>query len=125
MYAYSRESANLRLPRQPNHLLGYRRTFIALYFRNLNDLFAVRREILPIAQKNAEALDAVDAYAEVIGGQADVEMSYADEDEEGGYVAKSSRISGAGATSPSDYVIDIREYDIPYYLRVAIDKGKR
>lgn len=22
-----------------------------------------------------------------------------------------------------DYIIDIREYDIPYYLRVTIDKG--
>lgn len=96
----------------------------------MNDLFTVRREIQPLAQKNAAALDAVDAYAEVVGGAggggyADVEMGYADEDEEGGYVAKSSRITGGGgASSPSDIIIDIREYDVPYYLRVAIDKGR-
>lgn len=23
-----------------------------------------------------------------------------------------------------DYIIDIREYDVPYYVRVAIDLGK-
>lgn len=23
----------------------------------------------------------------------------------------------------SDYIIDIREYDVPYHVRVAIDKG--
>lgn len=26
--------------------------------------------------------------------------------------------------SPGDSILDIREYDLPYYLRVAIDKGK-
>lgn len=24
----------------------------------------------------------------------------------------------------SDYVVDIREYDVPYHVRVAIDKGR-
>lgn len=32
--------------------------------------------------------------------------------------------AGAGSSgSASDAILDIREYDIPYYLRVAIDKG--
>ena len=26
-------------------------------------------------------------------------------------------------TDPSDYIVDIREYDVPYHVRVAIDKG--
>jgi DNA polymerase epsilon subunit 1 len=24
----------------------------------------------------------------------------------------------------SDFIVDIREYDVPYHVRVAIDKGK-
>lgn len=24
----------------------------------------------------------------------------------------------------SDFILDIREYDVPYHVRVAIDKGK-
>jgi DNA polymerase epsilon subunit 1 len=27
------------------------------------------------------------------------------------------------ATDPSDFIVDIREYDVPYHVRVAIDKG--
>jgi DNA polymerase epsilon subunit 1 len=28
-----------------------------------------------------------------------------------------------GATDASDAIVDIREYDVPYHVRVAIDKG--
>jgi DNA polymerase epsilon subunit 1 len=27
------------------------------------------------------------------------------------------------AIDPSDFIVDIREYDVPYHVRVAIDKG--
>lgn len=27
------------------------------------------------------------------------------------------------ASDPSDFIVDIREYDVPYHVRVAIDKG--
>lgn len=77
-------------------------------------------------------MDAVDTYAEVINnndyGNPDIAMSFGDDDHNGmegnesGFVAKSSRV--AGGTSPSEFIIDIREYDVPYYLRVAIDKGE-
>jgi hypothetical protein len=109
---------------QPNHLLGYRREYIALFFRNQNDLFSVRRELLPIATKNREMLDAVDTYAEVISGETMFEMDY-DIEESG--KSKSFAQAGAGAGtagSASDSILDMREYDIPYYLRVAIDKGE-
>lgn len=28
-----------------------------------------------------------------------------------------------GPVDPSDSIVDIREYDVPYHVRVAIDKG--
>lgn len=49
----------------PNHLLGYKRTFLELKFANVNDLMGARRDIMPIAEKNKKNMDAMDAYAEV------------------------------------------------------------
>lgn len=49
----------------PNHLLGYKRTFLELKFSNVNDLLAARRDIMPIAEKNKKNMNAMDAYAEV------------------------------------------------------------
>lgn len=49
----------------PNHLLGYRRTFLELRFSNVTDLLSARRDIMPIAEKNKKNMNAMDAYAEV------------------------------------------------------------
>ena len=29
-----------------------------------------------------------------------------------------------GIIDASDYIVDIREYDVPYHVRVSIDRGK-
>ena len=49
----------------PNHLLGYRRTFLQLSFENVSDLLAVRKVILPIAENNRKNANAMDTYTEV------------------------------------------------------------
>ena len=49
----------------PNHLLGYRRTFLRLAFENVNDLLAVRRVVMPLAEANKKTINAMDTYAEV------------------------------------------------------------
>ena len=49
----------------PNHLLGYKRTLLQLSFANVSDLLAVRKGIMPIAEKNRKKVNALDAYAEV------------------------------------------------------------
>lgn len=51
--------------KMPNHLLGYRRTFLEVRFANVNDLMAAKRDIMPIAEKNKKNFNAMDAYAEV------------------------------------------------------------
>ncbi len=51
--------------KMPNHLLGYRRTFLELRFANQDDLLRARRDVIPIAEKNKKSLNAMDAYAEV------------------------------------------------------------
>jgi DNA polymerase epsilon subunit 1 len=49
----------------PNHLLGYRRTFLQLSFTNVNDLLAVRKIVGPVVEKNRKKINAMDTYAEV------------------------------------------------------------
>lgn len=114
--------------------MGYRREYISLAFRNQNDLFTVRRDLLPLATKNREMLDAVDTYAEVVAGESSVDqlgaaaMEIDMEDAWGGGGGGASRggfVKDAKdkQMNPQDAILDIREYDVPYYLRVAIDKS--
>lgn len=49
----------------PNHLLGYRRTFLRLGFANVGDLLNVRRTVMPIAENNKKNVNAMDTYEEV------------------------------------------------------------
>lgn len=49
----------------PNHLLGFRRSLLELRFDNVQNLLAVRRDILPIADKNKKGMNAMDTYAEM------------------------------------------------------------
>jgi DNA polymerase epsilon subunit 1 len=49
----------------PNHLLGFKRTFLELRFNNVSDLLGCRRDIMPIADKNRKSMGAEDVYAEV------------------------------------------------------------
>ena len=54
-----------RTTMKPNHLLGYKRLFLQLNFTNVTDLLAVRKAIMPVAERNKKKMDAMDTYAEV------------------------------------------------------------
>jgi len=99
----------------PNHLLGYRRTFIKIDFHNVNDLLAVRKVLMPIAEENRKKVDAMDIYAEVANSRAGFDIF--DDNQE---TRKPTSFVEA-----SDYIVDIREYDVPYHVRVSIDKDIR
>lgn len=82
----------------------------------------IRRELLPLALANSAKLSAVDAYADVVGMSAE---------NGGGGMEEEGKAWGAEETEqkkrerePAECIIDIREHDIPYYLRVAIDLGE-
>ncbi|ROT37963.1 DNA polymerase epsilon catalytic subunit A [Sodiomyces alkalinus F11] len=97
----------------PNHLMGYRRTFIELRFQNVTDLMAARREIMPIAEKNRKNVDAMETYAEVSMATGDFDL-FDD-------IPDDDRRANASFADASDYIVDIREYDVPYHVRVMID----
>lgn len=112
----------------PNHLLGHRRLFLQLHFRNVSDLLTVRRDVMPLALANSAKLDAVDAYAEVVNAVASAAVSIDIPEEwgdEAGTSASASRGAGSRDKDPREGIIDIREFDVPYYLRVAIDNDLR
>ena len=102
--------------KMPNHLLGYRRTFLQLSFANVSDLLSVRKTIMPIAEKNKTSLDAMDTYAEV----ASTIAGFDNFDEERTHEKRPNSILDATV-----FIVDIREYDVPYHVRVAIDKNIR
>ena len=86
----------------------------------------VKREILPLALANSAKFTAVDAYADVVG------MSGANlaphEDDHGEGSSKAWGLEEGDAKrrerEPGECIIDIREHDVNYYLRVAIDLGE-
>lgn len=115
--------------KQPNHLLGARRTFLQLCFRNVQDLLGVRKELLPLAQANAAKRSAVDAYADMVSA-----TTHASSAMDIDYPSNSSSSHAAwgaedaqtrGDKDPRECIVDIREYDVPYYLRVAMDNEIR
>ncbi|KAL9639377.1 MAG: hypothetical protein Q9164_000959 [Protoblastenia rupestris] len=101
----------------PNHLLGYRRMFLQLAFENVSDLLSVRRDIMPVAEKNKQSLNAMDTYAEVASTNAGFDLF---DDDKLHNDIRTNIIADA-----SDYIVDIREYDVPYHVRLAIDKDIR
>ncbi|KAG1874953.1 hypothetical protein F4604DRAFT_1763232 [Suillus subluteus] len=102
----------------PNHLMGHRRLYLQLCFRNVSDLLAVRRDVAPLALANGAKRDAIDAYAEVVAAAStSVEV-------EGEWAGISNATSHRDRDAPS-CIVDIREFDVPYYLRVAIDNEMR
>ncbi|KAH7922539.1 DUF1744-domain-containing protein [Leucogyrophana mollusca] len=106
----------------PNHLMGHRRTYLQLCFRNVSDLLTVRRDIHPLALANGAKRDAVDAYAEVVSATATAGMNI---ELEGEWAEIGGSTSNHKDKDPRDCIIDIREFDVPYYLRVAIDNEMR
>ena len=53
--------------KMPNHLLGYRRTFLQLSFANVGNLLNVRKIVKPTAEKNKNNVNAMDTYVEFAG----------------------------------------------------------
>ncbi|KAK5939655.1 DNA polymerase epsilon catalytic subunit [Knufia obscura] len=96
--------------KMPNHLVGYRRTFLKLSFWNVSGLLECRRVVMPIAEGNREKLDAMDTYAEVAGGF-----------DGNGFDEMDGQVRPGSVLDASDFIVDIREYDVPYHVRVTID----
>jgi len=86
---------------QPNHLSGIKQKFVKLSFRNVQDLMFCRKQVMPIAEHNKKKENQNAAYEAFSNG------------------------NGKGQGKVSDNIVGLREYDVPYHVRVAIDNEIR
>lgn len=89
-----------------NHLVGLKKTLIKLSFTNSNNLFEARRALMPIIQENNRSKRQRDIY-------------------------RNNTMNFQGKQNNSEQIDikelleDIKEYDVPYHVRVSIDKDIR
>lgn len=86
----------------PNHLSGRLRPYVRLEFRSVSDLIAVRTVLKPLVERNARRA----AEADVVTHEG---------------FGRGSRGGGGQAADPLRLLVDIREHDVPYAMRAAID----
>ncbi|KAM8961963.1 DNA polymerase epsilon catalytic subunit A [Pelodytes ibericus] len=94
----------------PNHLVGLKRSYIKLSFHSVDDLVKVRKDISPAVRKNKERDHASDTYTAMLSS-ALAGSSMAAEEE-----GPSKKIS-----DQMENIVDMREYDVPYHVRLSID----
>lgn len=98
----------------PNHLVGLKKTLLKLVFHNISDLLAARRILAPIIKENEMKNETRDVYSalKVTGmtGENNFDITNS---------------STTEYTDPTQLISDIREYDVPYHVRVSIDADIR
>ncbi|KAJ3294019.1 DNA polymerase epsilon catalytic subunit [Borealophlyctis nickersoniae] len=92
-----------------NHLLGNTRKALKLSFHNVQSLLQVRKVLLPASERNKRKNASCTGYADV------AELTAKD----------SGKSVSKGTRDALEYIEDLREYDVPYYIRAAIDKDLR
>lgn len=99
----------------PNHLSGKKAVYVKLSFFTVADLVTVKQALAPVVEKNQQQQQARQAYE--LQGQTAREQAAAHDDELlfGGDLAR------AGSDDSASALLELREYDVPYAMRVAID----
>lgn len=82
-----------------NHLVGLKRQYLKLSFLSVEDLMKVKREIIPAVRKNRERDKSYELYTSYLEDEA-VPKKVVDQ---------------------MDNIMDIKEHDVPYHIRVSID----
>lgn len=100
----------------PNHLVGLQKTLIKLTFHNISDLLSARRLLTPIIKDNQANRDSRDVF-QVLNFN---NVNNSDFNNNGFSSAVDNSI-----TDPLTLIDDIREYDVPYHVRVSIDENIR
>ncbi|XP_060536886.1 DNA polymerase epsilon catalytic subunit 1 [Cylas formicarius] len=91
----------------PNHLIGLKQKYIKLSFYNQTDLVKVRRELLREVRKNKGRQSENAFYTELLASSLTSNLTE----------SNSTKVN----SDQMENIIDIREYDVPYHVRVSID----
>ncbi|KAK1354606.1 DNA polymerase epsilon catalytic subunit [Heracleum sosnowskyi] len=92
-----KEDLNLK-----NHLSGIRKTYLKISFDTVHQLMNVKSDLVHVVKRNQAEFDAAQAYESILAGR-----------------------SKQRTQDFIDYISDLREYDVPYHIRFAIDKDVR
>ncbi|VIO96069.1 DNA polymerase family B, exonuclease domain containing protein [Brugia malayi] len=86
-----------------NHLSGLKRTYLKISFPSLSELLKFKKDITPILKRNQEREKQTTSYTNLLTRHFGLQEVLSDE---GGVLEK---------------IIDLREHDLPYQMRVCID----
>ncbi|XP_060169809.1 DNA polymerase epsilon catalytic subunit A-like isoform X1 [Lycium barbarum] len=85
-----------------NHLSGLHRSYLKVSFDTVQQLMHVKRDLTHIVERNQTKFDTIEAYESILTGK-----------------------SKQRSQDFIDYITDLREYDVPYHVRFAIDNDIR
>lgn len=91
----------------PNHLTGIKQLFLKISFYNQNSLIKTRKFFMTVLENNITRSKKKDIFAEILGS------TYAPQTTASKFCYKNME--------PTNFILDIREYDVPYHVRVSID----
>ncbi|MCD7471233.1 DNA polymerase epsilon catalytic subunit A [Datura stramonium] len=81
-----------------NHLSGLHRSYLKISFDTVQQLMHVKSDLTHIVERNQMKFDTIEAYESILTGK-----------------------SKQRSQDFIDYITDLREYDVPYHVRFAID----
>uniref|UniRef100_A0A182REB1 DNA polymerase epsilon catalytic subunit n=1 Tax=Anopheles funestus TaxID=62324 RepID=A0A182REB1_ANOFN len=98
----------------PNHLSGLKQNLLKLSFPNTTQMNKVKRDLNSAVRKNRERAKANTYYMQMLSTSLSTAIRFDGTDE------------GEGSTPNQnvdfyDHIVDMREHDVPYHVRVSID----
>lgn len=100
----------------PNHLAGIKRTFIRLRFHDIDDLMKARKELQPIVKRNIEREKEQETRPELAILKRGTSTNVRSSD-----LIVNGLSNANVAEKQIDGIIELREFDVPYHIRVCID----
>ncbi|OAY51429.1 DNA polymerase epsilon catalytic subunit A [Manihot esculenta] len=85
-----------------NHLSGLRKLYLKISFSTVQQLMDVKKDLLHVVARNQEKFDTAEAYEALLTGKREQRPQ-----------------------DLLDCIVDLREYDVPYHVRFAIDNDIR
>ncbi|XP_052865449.1 DNA polymerase epsilon catalytic subunit 1 [Anopheles cruzii] len=98
----------------PNHLSGLKQNLLKLSFPNTTQMNRVKRDLNVAVKKNREREKANTFYMQMLSSSLSTAIRW-EEDEESEGRAPNQNVDFY------DYIVDMREHDVPYHVRVSID----
>ncbi|KAN0014469.1 hypothetical protein ACTFIU_000787 [Dictyostelium citrinum] len=122
-----------------NHLSGLKRKYLKIRFHNVSTLLSVRNDLFPIIKRNKQKSNTSEAYEDEALNKilntyynkgnnnfsSNSNNSSQNNLKELNKDDNNSNNNNKSSKQATEYILDIREYDVPYYVRAAIDLNIR